>query len=221
MCFGVWTDDCVVGYNLVEEVKLKIDDDINLIQMVDEKLQHDKQQGKTDDELLATIKDKDALIKDDIVVADTEEGNKITESQKFSLNTETTNRTSLDEIDGSAMDDDGFEMEDAIEALVGTRAIIIQIIPRFSYLSIFAVGTSHTPLFLISEKARRFFPPLLIRDSMSRAEKVEMKEANHRLTAEERGISWVNLFRACLSDEIHTALRSLLDLDVGLFAHFK
>ena len=178
-------------------MKLKIDDDINLIQMVDEKLLHDKQEGKTDDELLSTIKDTAALTKGDIVEADTEEGNIVAESQKFSMNTETMNRASLDEIDGSALDDDGFEMEDAIEVLVGTRAIIIQIIPRFSYLSIFAVGTSHTPLFLVSEKARRFFPPLLIRDSMSRAAKVEMKEANHRLTAEERGISWVNLFRAC------------------------
>ena len=193
----MWTDDCVVGYNLLEENKIKIDDDINLIQMVDDKRMHDDHEGKSDDDVMANI--KNANIGDDVVDAESavqKSHSTETEKNRFSLNTETLIKPSLDEVDGSALDDDGFEMDDAIEVIVGTRAIIIQIVPLFTYLSIFAVGTSHTPLFIFSDKARRFFPPMLIRDSMLRATKVEMKEANHHLSAEERGVSWVNLIRA-------------------------
>ena len=87
-------------------------------------------------------------------------------------------------------------MDDTIQTLIGTRAIIIQIIPMFTYFSIFALETCQYPSFLLTKNAELYFPPMLITNCFERCRRKEMKELNHKLTAQERGVIWTINIRA-------------------------
>lgn len=85
-----------------------------------------------------------------------------------------------------------------IQSLVGPRTVLILIIPQLAPLSIFAMGIVGCPIFLLTPRVKRLFPPLFITNGISLARVEEMAEANHETTAEERGVAWTLIIRSVI-----------------------
>ena len=187
VCCGVWTDDALECYGLRQVHELEIDEYIDL---------------RTED-----VKKVDELAEDEELV---ESGD--IKPSKPELISNSPQKKQFSVLSGSMHnDDDGIdwdnyiitneqealdlEMHECVQCLSGTRAIIIQMIPFLTLLSIFAVGISHTPIYC-SQKARKYFPPFLITDAYSRGLLIERQETNHELSAHKRGQLWVIWIKA-------------------------
>ena len=83
------------------------------------------------------------------------------------------------------------DLLDLISLTIGPRAILLQIIPFGAFLSIFAITCSSTPIVLLSERAKEYFPSLFMSDAMDRARENELESGRHTLPAEDRGTLWV------------------------------
>ena len=53
-------------------------------------------------------------------------------------------------------------MGDLISLIIAPRAILLQIFPYLSFVSVYAMTSSSCPPFIISEKAKKYFPPIFI-----------------------------------------------------------
>ena len=92
--------------------------------------------------------------------------------------------------------DDKNDKSGVIGDLIGPRAILLQIIPVLSIVSIYAISISSSPPYIASKKALKYFSPFLIRDSYDKAAEIEMVEGEYTLSAKERGVSWTIQLRA-------------------------
>ena len=176
VCLGVWTDDCVVGYDLENESKLRIKEDIDAsADSMEDHSEHD------DATLLTRMNSKHDF-------AVNEDYKKMKDSWED-------------------------EMGESVRMLIAPRAVLLQIFPFLTFLSIYADISSDAPLFILSERATRYFPALFIKDSLLRARITEMNEANHKLSARARGVEWtiqaraVNIF--CTESRFFKIIRNL------------
>jgi hypothetical protein len=91
---------------------------------------------------------------------------------------------------------DSHQMGEVVRMIVAPRAVLLQVIPQLTPISVYAEIMADSPLFVFSKKAKPFFSDFLIRNSLQIARVKEMKEANHTLTAAQRGVEWVVRLRA-------------------------
>jgi len=91
---------------------------------------------------------------------------------------------------------DRHEMGEVIRMIVAPRAVLLQVIPQLTPLSIYAEIMADSPLFIPSKRAQAFFSDLLIRDALEMSRAKEMSEANHTLRAFERGVEWIVRIRS-------------------------
>lgn len=169
VCVGIWTDEAVEGYDLEQEKSIQIGKELDI--MNDQIDSHDDIE---DDKLLQLSHARDNFKSSDELRSDIEKP----DEKKVGLQV--------------------FEEEigDSVRMLIAPRAVILQIIPFMTFLSIYADICSDAPMFIPSEKARQYFPPLFIKDAVMRARFVEMNEANHKLSAKARGVEWIVQFKA-------------------------
>ena len=75
-------------------------------------------------------------------------------------------------------------------SIIGPRAILLQILPSLSYLSLFVLCTASTPLVVLSKEMNQKLPPFFALDALSESIKREQCTSGSELTAESRGVMW-------------------------------
>jgi len=191
VCCGFWTDDALECYQLRRVHMLEIDEYIDLSlydgdKKVSEQPLEVEPVDLSEDDLQASTAP--------LISGDT------TMQKQFSILTSATEKDddciNLDNYEATNEQEKlDLEMHECVQVVSGTRAIIIQMIPFLTLLSIFAVGLSHVPIYC-SQKASNYFPPFLITDAYSRGILLEKQETNHELSVHKRGQIWVVWLKA-------------------------
>ena len=94
--------------------------------------------------------------------------------------------------DPERSNDDHEEMPDLIALTISPRAILLQVLPLCSFLSIFAIICSSTPIWFGDKwKAKQYFPPFFIKDVKTLMEEKE--------ELEEEWVRWIKSWKVYIT----------------------
>ena len=84
----------------------------------------------------------------------------------------------------------------SLSALIGPRAVLLQIIPILTPLAVYAVQSAGSPPLVFSKECADSLPPLFLFNAKHLAKSREMKESGQKLSAKARGIGWMITLKA-------------------------
>ena len=91
---------------------------------------------------------------------------------------------------------DNFDAVSLIFSLCAPRAVTLMIFPALTPLSVYAVNSVSTPLLLLCNEARNFFPPLFLSNAFELAANDEMQRNYATSSAQDRGVYFTVMINA-------------------------
>ena len=105
---------------------------------------------------------------------------------------------------------DNFDAVSLITSLCAPRAVTLMIFPTLTPLSVYAVNSVSSPILLLCDDARRFFPPLFLSNAFELATNDEMQFNHATTSAMDRGVYWAVIIGAIVCKVTHCRAMSIV-----------
>jgi hypothetical protein len=174
VCLGIWTERAIECYDIKD--LYVIDDELDRYSDIAEQAKNalNEESAKMTRKERRKFKNKKSPYN-------------LTDSEKASFETTEVDGPSVEKVDHDTHEKT--EVAEGIASLIGPRAILLQIIPPLSFLSIYTLLTANVPPY-VPNHAVKYFWPYFEFDAYKKAEETEMAEGGHIISAKQRGVRW-------------------------------